>query len=221
MSGTVTTIDLGFVNAYLVQADGGHILVDTGVSMQWRKLDERLRAAGCSRGGLRLVVLTHADMDHAGNAARVRDAYGAPVAAHAVDGDTLRTGERPPRTGQSPAIGAAMRVMRLFGGSRVLFAPEVTLRDGDRLDSWGLAARIIHLPGHTGGSIAVLTDEGDLVSGDACVNRDSPSASPYVENRDQYAASIEKLRVLASKVRTVYPGHGAPFPGALLAGLTL
>jgi hydroxyacylglutathione hydrolase len=224
MNGSVTTIDLGFVNAYLVEAEGGWVLVDTGIAGHWQKLQAGLRAAGCEKGRLRLVVITHADMDHAGNAARVHDAFAAPLAAHAVDGEAMRTGRSAARTGRTPGAAAAMRVIRVLsriGRGIGLASPEVTLRDGDRLDSWGLAARVVHLPGHTGGSIGILTDQHDLICGDACVNRGSPSPSPYVENMEDYRASVGKLRALASTVRRVYPGHGDAFDGSKLAGLAL
>jgi hydroxyacylglutathione hydrolase len=223
MNGTVTTIDLGFVNAYLVEVEGGWILIDTGIRGHWKKLQAGIRAAGCQRGQLRLVIITHADMDHAGNAARVRDAFGAPVAAHPADAELLRTGKSPVRTGRSPGAAALMRLARALSGmggsGRV--SPEVTLRDSDRLDSWGCAARVVHLPGHTAGSIGILTDQQDLICGDACVNRGEPSPSPYVQDLEEYRASVGKLRALASTVRRVFPGHGSAFDGAQLAGLTL
>ncbi len=65
-------IDLGFVNAYLVKAGEGFILIDTGVPQQWARLEAVLLAAGCLPDKLKLVIITHGDIDHTGNGARLQ-----------------------------------------------------------------------------------------------------------------------------------------------------
>jgi glyoxylase-like metal-dependent hydrolase (beta-lactamase superfamily II) len=49
------------------------------------------------------------------------------------------------------------------------FKPDIFLRDGQDLGEYGFGAKIIHLPGHTKGSIGILTEEGDLFAGDTLV----------------------------------------------------
>ena len=106
----IVTIDLGFVNAYLVKSNGGFILADTGLASQWAKLSGALKSAGCAPGLLKLVVITHADMDHAGNARRLQAEWKAPVAVHGADAATLRSGEAPKRRGRgSSARGCSTR----------------------------------------------------------------------------------------------------------------
>jgi len=97
----------------------------------------------------------------------------------------------------------------------------VVLIDGQRLDAWGLAAKVVHLPGHTPGSIGILTDDGALVAGDACVNRKTPGPSPFVQSFDDYRGSVEKLRGMAGTAARVYPGHGSPFEGKELEKLAI
>jgi hydroxyacylglutathione hydrolase len=71
------------VNCYLVKTvDGGYVLVDTGISWKRRSIEKALAGAGCEPGNLRLVIITHGDVDHAGNCAYLRDKYGAKVALH-------------------------------------------------------------------------------------------------------------------------------------------
>jgi len=55
---------LGRVNCYLVKADAGYVLIDTGVSNHRAALEQELINAGCQPGNLKLVVLTHGDFDH-------------------------------------------------------------------------------------------------------------------------------------------------------------
>ena len=52
---------------------------------QVRSILDKLAGAGCQPGQLKLIVLTHGDVDHAGNAAYLREKYGAPIASHAAE----------------------------------------------------------------------------------------------------------------------------------------
>lgn len=68
---------------------------------------------------------------------------------------------------------------------------------------------MIHFPGHSRGSIGVLTAGGDLFCGDLLINTDKPARNTLIDDRAKYDASVERLRTL--EVKTVYPGHGRPF----------
>jgi len=91
------------------------------------------------------------------------------------------------------------------------FQPDIFLQDGQSLQEYGLNAKIIHVPGHTKGSIVILTDEGDLFAGDTLVNTKNkkPETATIIENPIELKASLEKLQTLGAK--KVYPGHGQPF----------
>ncbi|NIV29124.1 MAG: MBL fold metallo-hydrolase, partial [Anaerolineae bacterium] len=49
------------------------------------KLEQELASAGCRPGNLALIVLTHGDFDHTGNAAYLRERFGAKIALHRDD----------------------------------------------------------------------------------------------------------------------------------------
>jgi hydroxyacylglutathione hydrolase len=226
MSNRIVAIDLGFVNAYLLPAAGGRfVLVDTGLSSQWARLTGALTAAGCGPGSLALVVISHADTDHTGNARRLQAEWGSPLAAHPADAASLETGESPPRQGRGPLARVIMGLMglaRALGGGRMespTFKPDVLLEEGQELSAWGLEARVLHLPGHTRGSIALLTAAGELVSGDVFANRSRPDVSPFIESFEAYRGSLARVKALVSSITTVYPGHGPSFPGAAIAGI--
>ena len=92
---TIEPISLWMVNCYLLTTDAGHVLVDTGVAPSRPLLLRRLAAAGCTRDTLRLVVLTHGDYDHTGNAAYLRRRWHAPIAAHPGDSGPVGQGATP------------------------------------------------------------------------------------------------------------------------------
>jgi len=76
---------LGSVNCYLVKTNAGYVLIDTESSNQRAALEQELRNAGCQSGQLKLIILTHGDFDHTGNAAYLRHKFDAPLAMHPAE----------------------------------------------------------------------------------------------------------------------------------------
>lgn len=89
------------------------------------------------------------------------------------------------------------------------FTPDVYLEDGDKLADYGFDAQVLSLPGHSKGSIGILTATGELFCGDLFENTEKPSLNSIMDDLAVATASIEKLRSLP--IDTVYPGHGNPF----------
>ena len=210
-------IDLGFVNAYLLQAGEDTILIDTGLAEHWARLESDLLQAECLPARLKLVVITHGDADHAGNGAELQRKYGARIAMHAGDAAMVTSGARVKRQARS-LIG---KLFQWLGGRVQIkfdtFQPDVWLEDGQQLDGYGLAAKVLHTPGHTKGSLAVLTDDGQLFAGDTLSNRQKPARAPLIENEQELQNSVARLK--QTKARVVYPGHGKPFSAEELASI--
>jgi hydroxyacylglutathione hydrolase len=216
MTQEITTISLKFtfvsVNCYLISVGDGHILIDTGFSLHRRGIERELDNAGCKPGNLRLIIVTHADFDHIGSCAYLRKKYGARIAMHrdesgvAEQGDML--GSRP---GWPRLIRAYTRFIFLYLpiGKSKRFKPDIYLEDDQELYEYGLDGRVVHLPGHTAGSIGVLTGGGDIFCGDLLIGSRKPKKNSLVDNAAEMDNSIEKLKNLG--VKTVYPGHGKPF----------
>ena len=89
------------------------------------------------------------------------------------------------------------------------FTPDILLEERHDLSEFGLDARVIHLPGHSKGSIGVLMDGGDLFCGDILGNTGKPEKTTIVDDSAELDASIERLKIM--KIKTVYPGHCKPF----------
>ncbi|MFP5394096.1 MAG: MBL fold metallo-hydrolase, partial [Gammaproteobacteria bacterium] len=81
----IPILPFGLVNAHLVRGDQGCILVDTGLPGSERKIGRVLKKIGMDFRDIRLIVVTHAHVDHAGSAARIRWLSGAPILAHVGD----------------------------------------------------------------------------------------------------------------------------------------
>jgi len=212
----IERIGLGGVNSYLVKARDGFVLIDTGFSNSRAKLERRLAAAGCIPGNLKLILLTHGDQDHAGNAAYLRERYGAPIAMHRADAGMVERGDMAwNRKTRPDSFSLAFRIV---GGIASLFTrptafdmfePDLCVEDGYDLAPYGLDARVVAIPGHSKGSIGVLTADGDLFCGDLIYNMAKAGFPVYIDDLADYHASIARLQSL--RIETVYPGHGTPF----------
>ena len=131
------------------------------------------------------LLNTHGDGDHtAGNAAFET------FMMHRADWDRMRIGERFPGCALQP------------------------VEDGQVIDLGDRPLRIIAIPGHTLGSVAMLDVRGRaLFTGDSV---QSGAIFMFGEHRDPSAfqSSLEKLLSFRAEYDTVYPSHGeAALPG--------
>ncbi len=82
------------------------------------------------------------------------------------------------------------------------------LADGDALD-FGGGARVVHVPGHTDGSIAVhLPCHGVLFTGDTVAGVGRVMPGVFNTDRARLVRSVRRLASLAPS--TVCLGHGDP-----------
>ena len=229
MALVIKQIDLGGVNCYLGEEEGQYVLFDTGGYMVLDKtFDNRrgllkrvLYASGCNEENLRLLVLTHGDIDHVANAQYLREQYGLKIAMH--EGD-LKLVQNPTIEDmmesfnyRSIAFKVIMRcmktkirkVMQKTLDAFETFTPDILLREGDTLQTYGFDAKILSLPGHTEGSIGILTSNNELIAGDLFQNNKHLEVAMNAidfEGLDKSAKRIEDM-----KVKAIYVGHGTPW----------
>jgi hydroxyacylglutathione hydrolase len=202
-------LGMGMVNCYLIKSGAGFVLIDTGGPNARKQLIAELHQAGCTPGSLKLVILTHGDFDHTGNAALLRSTYGARLAMHREDAGMAEHGDMfAGRHKPNVLIRTVVPLFTGFGASE-RFTPDILLEDGDNLSQYGLEASIIALPGHSRGSIGILTAGGELFCGDLLVSTKEPGLNSLIDDAAAANASLAKLEGM--KIETVYPGHGRPF----------
>jgi glyoxylase-like metal-dependent hydrolase (beta-lactamase superfamily II) len=220
MSTEIKTINLllpyklGSVNCYLIETDTGYILIDTGGSNKRTDLEKELESAGCKPGYLKLILLSHGDFDHTGNAAYLRKKFGTKIAMHNGDSGMVEHGDMFWNR-EKPFILIRMMVPILSGfGKAERFKPDLYIDEGYDLSAYGFNAKVLHIPGHSKGSIGILTADGNLFCGDLLQNKDKPVLNSIIDDSEEANTSVEKLKSL--EIKTVYPGHGKPFPMDLL-----
>ena len=200
---------MGEVNCYLVNSGDGYILIDTGGPNNRKALLKELALAGCKPGMLKLIVLTHGDFDHTGNSAYLRGAFNCKIAMHANDAGMAGRGDM--FVNRKQPIALIRMLIPLFAGfgRSERFMPDLLLKDGDDLSEYGFEAKVLSIPGHSRGSIGILTTEGELFCGDLFENRKRPALSSIMDDITEAKASLQKLGEL--NIGMVYPGHGGSF----------
>jgi hydroxyacylglutathione hydrolase len=84
------------------------------------------------------------------------------------------------------------------------FRPDFYVEEGDGFSECGFDAQVLSIPGHSKGSIGILTAGGDLLE-----NSKEPATNSIMDDPAACEASLEKLQ--GFEINTVYPGHGNPF----------
>jgi glyoxylase-like metal-dependent hydrolase (beta-lactamase superfamily II) len=84
--------------------------------------------------------------------------------------------------------------------------PTRLLEEGDVVDLGDRALEVVHVPGHTAGSIALWDPAGGLLFTGDTAALDDPL---YAEDEDAFVTSLERLRALP--VELVCAGHSRPF----------
>ncbi|MFC9559195.1 MBL fold metallo-hydrolase [Agromyces sp. NPDC056965] len=207
------------VAVYLVDTPEGVTVIDAGLAGQWKELTAELAAMGRSIGDIRGVVLTHGDSDHIGFAERLRREHGVPVFVHTADAARARgeASTKPEWGGMK--LGATAKFLWYAltrNGLRTTPLTEVvTVDDGDVLDLPG-APRVISMPGHSPGSIAIHVPVADAVFvGDALTTRHvltgatGPQPAPFTDDPAEALASLHRIAGLGAT--WVLPGHGTPW----------
>lgn len=89
-------------------------------------------------------------------------------------------------------------------------SPVVTLTDGDVINLGNRPLRIIHIPGHTPGSIAILDiNSRVLFSGDTVSDAVIYMFGEF-RNMESYINSLTYLKSLSDDYDKIYPSHGTP-----------
>ncbi len=202
---TVERIKCGNGNCYIVSNNGNAILIDTSLEKYRGKI-----ISACKPHKMRLLILTHGHIDHAQNAAFLANELDIPIAMHKADVDLIADNNAQVLSADTllGKIVLSVSVNGTFKNPLPPFTPDVFLSEGDTLEKYGIPANILHLPGHTNGSIAIDISGNALIVGDALMNMFYPTVSMLYHNREEMLKSVSRISALGE--RMIYFGHGKP-----------
>jgi glyoxylase-like metal-dependent hydrolase (beta-lactamase superfamily II) len=212
------------VNAFLV-IGARPTIVDSGIPGSAPQILDALARESIDPGDVALLIITHAHVDHAGDAWAIKEATGARVVAHESDALALRSGTSSPVLGRTPEAQRMLDAMALrTGGQQPRFKgvePGVLVDEEYSLAEYGIAGRLLHTPGHTDGGLTLFLDDGQAIVGDILGGAvdDPEAAAPSMFAVDPDAMLRSVRRVLALDPTLVYCGHGGPFERTALRRL--
>jgi hydroxyacylglutathione hydrolase len=140
---------------------------------------------------------------------------GAPIIAHHGDADAYASGHNlAPSIQPTGPFGWLFAKLPAARERTEPFVADIVVDESMSLHDYGVDAQILFTPGHTPGSISVLTEAGELIAADLIAGRflgairRTPANPPFHHDRAQNLASLSA--VLALNPAVLYVGHGGP-----------
>ncbi|MFO7612727.1 MAG: MBL fold metallo-hydrolase [Clostridia bacterium] len=206
----ISRLSIGGSNSYLLACAQGYILIDTGMKGSGARLSRELKRLGIEPGEIKLIILTHGHYDHAAGLSEVRELTKAPVAVHGAEIDLDLESVRKDRNESTFSYRLIVGILKKItpeGESGYIINPEIVIGDELGLENFGVDAKIIHTPGHTPGSVSVITGDGQCVCGDSLFNIFPGSHYPIIVYDKKLLAKTYS-RLEAEDCNVYYPGHG-------------
>jgi hydroxyacylglutathione hydrolase len=149
------------------------------------------------RNGLtaRMIVITHAHIDHIGGAQKLRALTGAPVYMHESD----------------KMLSDRLDVQAAWLGMETPENPgiDTPAREGDVIRAGGIEVQVLHTPGHTPGSISLYMPlESKVIAGDTLFEGSIGRTDLPGGDSGQIARSIRGKLYQLPEETIVVPGHG-------------
>jgi glyoxylase-like metal-dependent hydrolase (beta-lactamase superfamily II) len=212
---------LDHVHCYAIAGDDGLTLVDAGLgtpgtAARWRVVLDELETP------VARVVVTHYHPDHLGCSAELAElAGGVEIVQGAHDWELTE-----PAFGDERVPGAFEAHLRRMGMPDDVAAdsatdedslpirfrrPDRLVAEGDVLELAGEPFRVLHLPGHADGHIALYGERsGRMFGGDVILNEITPNVGLWEDTTSgdplsDYLRSLERIAALRPAV--VYTGH--------------
>jgi glyoxylase-like metal-dependent hydrolase (beta-lactamase superfamily II) len=206
----IQTLDLEFFGAseliasFLVSADGGFVLFDSGPASAFEAIERRVGEAGYRMEDLRAVFATHVHLDHAGGAGVLAQRTGCAVFSHPAGAVHL----------EDPSAKLLPSAERLYGDmmeplwGTTVGVPKDQLRtvgDGEMVTVDGLGVIGWHTPGHANHHVAWQI--GDAVATGDVAGVRFPGATHVLPPMPPPDIDVEKWRQSLAVLRRLDPSR--------------
>lgn len=194
-----------YFNLYVIKGKTGDILIDTGFIGIKRSLKKWL-----DNFNIRLVILTHAHVDHVWNACSIKEWYGCDIAIGKSDIVNLDNSLIKSKAlfkkyeWWTKLMNLGMKMFKFRD-----FDIDMMLRDKQVINRYGIKLKIVSLPGHTTGAIGVLYNNY-LFLGDALVYRGKYPSLAF-QNQDTDLAYETLKKIININPEMIFLGHDHEF----------
>ncbi|OLS30135.1 MAG: putative metallo-hydrolase YflN [Candidatus Heimdallarchaeota archaeon AB_125] len=208
----VIHLNLGFTNVYLLKSDSGYVQFDTGYKHNMKKYLKLLEKNQILPEEIKLIIINHAHFDHTGALKETKELTKAQVLVHENEKEFVAKGisaEVRPHTFLTKLL---IPTMPKSWARTDPVEPDIVIIDNYSLEDFGIKAKVIHTPGHTPGTISVITEDGDAIVG--CNLHGPPlrlrRGFPAIYYDEE---SIWKSweRIIEEGAKNIYISHGKPF----------
>lgn len=198
---TIWRLDLGYVNAYLIDDDGTLTLIDAGTPRGLDTIRDEFADIGIEESEIDRILITHFDPDHVGTIAHLDT--DAPIYARDPDASYLDGSTKPSLFNRK---GFMHRLGNLF-----LTFPD---REINRIEEKVIGGfQAIHTPGHTDGHVVFHhADQNVLFVGDLLGEDNGLTMPPSIMTKHP-AVDKESIKTLVGRdldFDIIGMGHGDP-----------
>lgn len=190
-----------YFNLYVIKGVNGDILIDTGFIGIKKELKKWL-----DQFNIKLVILTHAHVDHAWNAAYIKKLYNCKIALGKDDIENIDN--RNIKAIPSNSKHSSWTKLMNYGMKKFIpnhYDVDLKLSNNQVIRKYKLNLKIVSLPGHTKGSIGVVYKDY-LFAGDALVNRKEYPEIAY-QNQDNKEAISSYYKIIELAPKVIFVGH--------------
>lgn len=205
LSKNIIKLDLGGANSYLIRGEKGFLLIDTGLKGAKVKLINQLKETEIEPTDISLIIITHDHYDHTGGLKEIKELTGAKVLIHE---DELKVSMKSNHSSFIFRI-----IVNIFSKFTPKEQPECPIEADIKIDKeidlapYGFMVKVIHTPGHSPGSICIITNDNECFVGDTLFNMFPGTYYPIiVYDRKKLLKSYLKLE--KENCSIYYPGHG-------------
>jgi glyoxylase-like metal-dependent hydrolase (beta-lactamase superfamily II) len=190
------------VNVYLIDGGTEYALVDVGFLDDLADVLELIRQLDFSLSACKMIIATHADVDHTQGLSRAREILKCEVAAHPSSIPAIEQGDEIFTYARIDAQGIHIPMPRC--------KVDVAINEGQILEIGDRSLEVWSTPGHTAGQLALrmgnLLFSGDNIFRDGCVG---VIDAHHGSNLPDFIASLKRIR--GSDVEFLLPSHGPIF----------
>lgn len=216
----------GMSNGFFVVEGDSVIAVDGGALYGPEHAVKACSDAGIDPKSIRLIVVSHAHVDHTCNLDELRKLSGAPIAVVKAGAQDMIRAEMPhvfPRNAIGDEI---MEFAKRQGGMPDDYLPPITpdivWEDEFDLTPYGVKGKVIATPGHSLSDACVILESGQAICGDLIVEDQFTHGAPCIayfgydpDRRKANELLLPSLERLSAQGSTIfYSGHGGPFTRA-------